>query len=447
MSFPMSHRTPVRFSDPLPEAVDLVVIGGGVIGVSTALFASRCGLKVALIEKGRIAGEQSSRNWGWVRVQGRDLAEVPVALEAQQLWQALETECHGRLGLRQAGVTYLAKNQDDLARYEAWLTGARPLGVSSHLLDAQSTREMMGKASRSWTGGLHTPTDMRAEPWQAVPELASLARAGGVILREDCAVQGLDLQAGQVRGVYTAQGDIKTEQVVLAGGAWSSLFLQRHGLALPQLSVRSHVVATTPVPEVVAPSASDDQIAFRRREDGGYTLAPSTDSELFVGPSALRHALRYLPVARQGAFHVAYRRPGPKTWPDGLFTPRRWAMAGPSPFDTMPVLNPTPDSKVIDTLIRDFRRLYPEARDAQVKAAWTGMIDTLPDVVPVVDHVADVPGLIVATGMSGHGFGIGPAFGRILADLAVGAQSGHDMSRFRWARFSDGSRLVPPAEV
>ncbi|MDZ7908714.1 MAG: FAD-dependent oxidoreductase [Gemmobacter sp.] len=81
-----------------------------------------------------------------------------------------------------------------------------------------------------------------------------------------------------------------------------------------------------------------------------------------------------------------------------------------------------------------------------VRAAWAGMIDALPDVVPVVDRAAALPGLIVATGMCGHGFGIGPAFGRILADMACGREAGHDMHRFRFARFHDGSRLCAGAE-
>ncbi|MDJ0823055.1 MAG: FAD-dependent oxidoreductase, partial [Paracoccaceae bacterium] len=76
-----------------------------------------------------------------------------------------------------------------------------------------------------------------------------------------------------------------------------------------------------------------------------------------------------------------------------------------------------------------------------------GMIDVLPDVVPVVDHVKALPGLIAVTGMCGHGFGIGPAFGRIAADMAAGDDPGHDLSRFRLSRFSDGSKMVPGPNI
>ncbi|HQY43904.1 MAG TPA: FAD-binding oxidoreductase, partial [Paracoccaceae bacterium] len=74
--------------------------------------------------------------------------------------------------------------------------------------------------------------------------------------------------------------------------------------------------------------------------------------------------------------------------------------------------------------------------------AWAGMIDTMPDVVPVIDHVAALPGLTIATGLSGHGFGIGPAVGRVTADLVMGRDPGHDLSRFRLSRFTDGSEMI-----
>ncbi len=109
----------------------------------------------------------------------------------------------------------------------------------------------------------------------------------------------------------------------------------------------------------------------------------------------------------------------------------------------MRVLDPQPSIAKIAEIKRRFAQAYPQVGEVQTHAAWGGMIDVLPDVVPVVDHVAALPGLIVATGMCGHGFGIGPAFGRILADMVQGRDTGHDLSRFAMARFSDGSTLRP----
>ncbi len=428
---------------PLPDAVDLAIIGGGVIGIATALFAARAGLSVVVLEKGRVAGEQSSRNWGWIRVQGRDRSEIPITLEAQELWKALDTDTHGRLGLRQIGVTYLARTDSDMEGYQRWLDIAAPFNVSSHLSDRAAMRELMGEPNAPWVGALHTPTDMKAEPWIAVPELARLAESDGARIIEGCAVRTLDRAAGRVTGVVTELGRIRAEQVVLAGGAWSSLFLRRHGVDIPQLSVRSTVLATGPLPQVLATGAVDDRMAMRPREDGGYTLAPSAYGELFLGPDALRHVRRYLPLAMTGEFDVHLRRPAPRGYPDAISTPRQWSAGEQSPFERMRVLNPAPNAEKVSELTRRFAQLYPQVGAVPVQTAWAGMIDVLPDVVPVVDHVAALPGLIVATGMCGHGFGIGPAFGRILCYMVRGQSTGHDLGRFTMARFTDGSRLRP----
>lgn len=443
MSFPFHQMGRAEFAGDLPAEADLVVIGGGVIGVSAALFAARRGLSVVLLEKGRVAAEQSSRNWGWIRVQGRDLAEIPVALEAQALWRTLDVECRGRLGLRTLGVTYLARDDKEMADFEAWRLAAEPLGVGSEIWDRKMVASRLGKPMADWVGALHTPGDMKGEPWVAVPELARLARAEGAVIRESCAVRALDIEAGRVAGVVTEAGRIRAGAVILAGGAWSSLFLRRHGLDIPQLSVRSSVMATGPLPQVVGTAAADDRLAFRPRADGGYTLAPAAFAELFLGPDALRHLRRYLPLALSGEFDVHLRAPQPRGWPDAFTTPRQWSAEGESPFERMRILDPVPNRRKLARVAQRFAETYPALGEVTVAARWAGMIDVLPDVVPVVDRVGALPGLTVATGMCGHGFGIGPGFGRVAVDLATGGDPGHDLARFRMGRFFDGTRLRP----
>lgn len=443
MTFPFTLPSQLEHGGPLPSQADLVVIGGGVIGTCTALYAARQGARVVLLEKGRIAAEQSSRNWGWIRVQGRDLAEIPVALESQRLWGELDELCQGRLGLRTVGISYLAKKPKDMDAFEGWMTEANPLGARARLMTGSETEQVLGARGSGWVGALHTETDMKAEPWVAVPELARLARDNGVTIIEGCAVRGLDLAAGRVAGVVTERGRIACDSVVLAGGAWSGLFLRRHGIDIPQLSVRSTAMATGPLPQVVGSAAVDDEIAFRPRADGGYTLAPSAFAELMIGPDAIRHMRRYLKLAASGAFDVHIRAPAPKGYPDAFGTPRKWSDDDQSPFERMRILSPQPNRKKADMLTRRFAELYPQVGQVPVQAKWAGMIDVLPDVVPVVDRAEQIPGLTICTGMCGHGFGAGPGFGRITADLALGREPGLDLSRFRLRRFFDGSTLVP----
>ncbi|NUB43163.1 FAD-binding oxidoreductase [Fertoebacter nigrum] len=441
MEFPISAGSPARHAGPLPAACDVVVIGGGVIGVMSAWFLAERGLRVVLCEKGRIAGEQSSRNWGWIRQQGRDPAELPIMVEALRIWQSLAQEFGDALGFRQTGVLYLANADKGLEGFEAWLPHAEANGVDTRMLSRAEVAAMLPGAAVQWPGGLYTASDARAEPWVAVPLLAEGAAARGVTLLERCAARSLDRAGGRITGVYTEQGRIACDQVVLAGGAWSALFARAHGVNLPQLSVLASVAATEPMAEVFPGAAADDHFAFRRRADGGYSIAPGAEHDFFIGPDAFRHLPKYTTILRRDVKSTHFRPRAPRHYPDGWATPRRWQPDEPSPFEAMRVLNPAPNMATIGRTQDAFARAFPALGRPKLRAAWAGMIDSMPDVVPVVDRVAAIPGLTIATGMSGHGFGIGPGIGRVVADLVAGHAPGHDLHRFRLSRFSDGSKI------
>ena len=438
--FPLSFASPVEHAAPLPAEADLVVIGGGVIGVATALFANRGGLKTVLVEKGRVAAEQSSRNWGWIRAQGRDPAELPIVLEARRLWAELAAQTGEDIGLAQTGVLYLAENDRDLAGYDQWAAIARAHDLDTRQLSAAEIAALLPAAAKSWPGALWTASDMRAEPWRAVPALARLAAREGVTIRESCAARGLDIAAGRVGGVVTEAGRIATPAVVLAGGAWSSLLLARHGVPIPQLSVRSTVVRA----EAAAPFAGqavDGELAFRPRADGGVMLALGAAHDFFIGPDAFRHFFTWLPTAKSTFAQTRFRPAAPAGFPDAWTTARKWSDGGPSPFETMRVLDPAPNGRFVERIAGAFAERFPALGKPEITHAWAGMIDSMPDLVPVIDQIPALPGLTLATGMSGHGFGIGPGVGRIVADLVAGRPAGHDLSRFRFSRFSDGSKL------
>ena len=443
--FPFSEADPIQHPGPPPKRSEVVIVGGGVIGVSTALFLAQRNIPVTLLEKGRVAAEQSSRNWGWVRKQGRDADELPIVIEAIRLWRQLADECGEDIGLTQTGVTYLANSDKDMAGFDEFMRIAAIHDLDTRLLDANETANFIKGMSRKFAGAMTTPSDMRAEPWLAVPALARLAVRKGATIVENCAARALEISAGRIKGVWTEAGFIESSTVLVAGGAWSSLLLRKHGVSIPQLSVRATVAATEPMPEIHAGAAADDHIAFRRRQDGGYTLAPGGSNLLYVGPDAFRHATKYLTALMAKPLGTRYFPFAPSAYPDGWLTPRDWAPDSRSPFEAMRVLNPAPERSGLRSVERNFKRLFPQFETVRLKTAWAGMIDAMPDVVPVVDRVAAIGGLFVATGMCGHGFGIGPGIGRVVSDLIQGNDVGHDLSRFRMSRFHDGSavRLGP----
>lgn len=443
MTFPIHEATPIRFQGALPDRVDVVVIGGGIIGVMTAWHLADRGQKVLLLEKGRIAGEQSSRNWGWIRQQGRDPAELPISMESLRLWLEMPETLREAIGFRQQGVLYLANKPGDMAAFESWLESVSGSGVDSRLLTRSAVADLIPTAQAGWAGGILTASDARAEPWVTVPLLAGIAAAKGVEIRENCALRCLDLAAGQVAGVVTEAGRVACDQVVVAAGAWSRLLLKAHGIRLPQLTVLSSVAATVALPEVYAGNAVDSHFAFRRRMDGGYTIAPGDHQDFLIGPDAFAEFLTYLPLMGRTFTNMGYRPMAPKHFPDAWGTSRRLDGDRVSPFEKMRILNPKPNVKALSRLQDRFAAAFPQIGRPELQTAWAGMIDTMPDIVPVIDRAPKIGGLVIATGMCGHGFGIGPGMGRVIADLTLGRETGHDLSRFRFGRFSDGSKLVP----
>ena len=282
---------PVASDAALPERTEVVIIGGGIIGVSTALFLTDKGIAVVLCEKGCIAGEQSSRNWGWCRTMGRDTAEIPLAMESLRLWRDMNRRTSRETGFRQAGIMYLLRTESEIAAQQSWLVRARQYQVDAHLLRGPALDETMPGASNSFIAGLHTPTDGRAEPALAAPAIAEAARDHGAEIFTNTAVRGIEQTAGRVSGVVTERGRIGCQSVVLAGGAWSRLFAGNAGLDLPQLKVLGSVFRTKRLsgPEI---SAAGSVFAFRKRMDGGYAIARRNASTGGNHPRPLPAAVR-----------------------------------------------------------------------------------------------------------------------------------------------------------
>jgi glycine/D-amino acid oxidase-like deaminating enzyme len=420
--------------------VDIAVIGGGIIGLMGAWALAAEGKRVLLCEKGRLAGEQSGRNWGWIRQQGRDIAELPIMMEAIRLWTDLPSALRAAIGFRQQGITYFARTETRMEAFARWLDLATPFGVDTRLLSRRETEALLPNAA-GWVGALHTPSDAMAEPFVTVPVLARAVEEAGVIIREGCAVRGLETSAGRLSAIVTEAGTVRCTQAILAGGAWSALFLRAHGMALPQLSVLSSVSTTTAMSEFFQGAACDDRFAIRRRADGGYTLTPWSFHEFLIGPDAFRNLRAFLPQIRADLSSTHFRLAAPKGYPDAWGTPRRWSATDESPFERCRILNPRPNTTELARLQSHFEAAFPTIGVPTIAATWAGMIDVLPDALPVVDHTP-LPGLILATGMSGHGFGIAPGMGKVMADIALGRTPRQDLTAFRYGRFNDGKGLA-----
>jgi glycine/D-amino acid oxidase-like deaminating enzyme len=427
-------------SHVFPTAAEVVVIGGGIAGVATAWHLHRLGVPVVLCEKGRIAGEQSSRNWGWIRKQGRDPAELPLIIESLQRWREIVTELDEDIGWHAGGVTYLIENDADAERYRLWLEHAQAHGLDSRLLSTRETADLFPGIQAGHQGAIYTASDARAEPARAVPAMARHLRRAGVPIFEDCAVRTVERSGGRVEAVVTEHGRIACTTAVVAGGAWSRRILDHLGFTLPQLHVISSVQRTDPAPLISESAIGGHDVAMRRRADGGYTLAKSGAARAEILPANIRHARAYLPVLRRDWRDLKFRIGKP--FIDALLS-QHGDGSTESPFERTRVLDPEPDHKLLDTTLATAKAWFPQLAGIHWAERWAGAIDVLPDEVPALGPVPGIDGLLVATGFSGHGFGIGPGAGLVTARLAAGESPGLDLGAFspnRFARNADSHR-------
>ncbi|MFU0507753.1 NAD(P)/FAD-dependent oxidoreductase [Pseudaminobacter sp. NGMCC 1.201702] len=436
---PGPRVVPVHGDEALPDKVDVVVIGGGIIGASTALELAERGQKVALCEKGGIGQEQSSRNWGWVRISRRDPREVPLMVEALRIWAGLDERLGRDTGYNRAGILFTCADDKSYEQHERWGRNLEGYQIEANMVSGSALDALLPGGRMKLKGALHTPTDGRAEPQKAAPAIAEGARDRGAAVLTECAVRGLDIEAGRVCGVVTERGRIGCQAAVLAGGAWSSLLSGRHEIRLPQLKVKNTVLRTAPLEGGPESAVWAQDFAIRKRQDGGYTVASGHENIVDIVPSSFRFALDFLPALRKEWRSLSLRIGG--RFLDEARMARHWKMDEASPFEFCRVLDPKPALDMSDRAFAGLKAAFPVFEKAEIAQRWAGYIDVTPDAVPVISAVDAIPGFYIATGFSGHGFGIGPAAGRLMADIVTGRPPAVDPKDFRFGRFSDGSKI------
>ncbi|MER9683725.1 FAD-binding oxidoreductase [Mesorhizobium sp. M0184] len=419
---------------PIPAKADVVVVGGGIIGIATALFLTRRGLSVVVCEKGHVACEQSSRNWGWVRKMGRDPAEIPLSVASAKLWAGMNALTSIETGYRKTGIYYLCKDKKDIQKYEEWLSFAKDHNLDSSLLTQGGLRERFPTLKGHWEGALFTASDGRAEPSMATQAMATSLRTNGGQIIEDCAVRCIETAAGSVHSVVTEHGEIRCRSVVLATGAWTRLFCGNLGIDFPQLKVIGSVMRTGRLEGPPECAVAGRDFAFRKRFDGGYTIAQKNANIAQIVPDSFRLLFQFLPAFRSEGNEIRLRFS--KQFFREMNTPMTWRPDQVTPFEVTRVLNPKASEKILSEGLSNLRKAFPEFANAKVEESWGCAIDVTPDAVPVIDTVDETPGLLIASGFSGHGFGIGPGAAHLVADIVTGQRPIVSSEPFKLARLS-----------
>jgi sarcosine oxidase subunit beta len=354
--------------------VEVVIIGGGVIGNSIAYHVARQGRKVLVIERAAMVASEPTASWasaGGVRRQGRDPAEAPLASEAIARWSSLEAELDAAVHYRQGGNVLVAENDDEAQRLVAFVQKQHTMGFADvRLVDRKELREIMPGAGAHIPAGSYSPADGQADPALTTRAFANAAQRYGATYWTDTICRALVMNQSRVTGVRTSRDDVTAEQVVLAAGVWTDELAAAIGLQLPITTRVPQMVLSTPAPQGL--------------------LTP------VIGVMGRALSLKQLP---NGAFLLG------GGWPGDATTNRRGYILRTASIEGN-------WSVACDIL--------PIVRQQIIAQAWCGLEAQAIDGIPFIGATPNYEGLSVAVGFSGHGFALAPAVGRALADQLAG---------------------------
>ena len=431
-----------QFDEPptLPARADVVVIGGGIMGAATAYELALKGASVVLLEKGRIGGEQSGRNWGWTRQQARDEDELPLMQASIKRWAQLETELGADFEWTQEGNLALARDPARIKFFEQWVKLAEAAGLDTRIIGEAEIKQHLPKLAGRWLGAMYTPSDGHAEPVLATRALGAGAAHHGAVVAEQTAVDRILVDGNRVTGVQSERGRIDAGTVVVAAGVWAAPILRDLGIDLPVRIVHTSVARTKPVEPISRMGVSyHPVVSFRQRRSGALYIAAGGWSDYDITLDSFSHLRQFLPNYLKNRRMIKVHVGRPLLEDIGRRLRRRdlpWSLRKGR------VLSPPANPEKVRSSASQFREIFPTV-PIEIDRAWAGYTDTPPDAIPVIDALSSPSGLVIATGFAGHGFGMGPIVGRLLAEQIVDGRPSLDLHPFRLGRFADGTYRKP----
>lgn len=366
---------------------DVIIIGAGIIGCATAYYLAKAGRSVIVIEKqDHIGNGGSTRNGGGVRQSGRHPAEMPLAIYGvQHLWPQLSQELEWDVEYYQEGNLRLGKTKEHMATLQKLVDSGKSLGLELDMITGEQAREINPYLSEEIEGAIWCPTDGHANPLLATLAFYRKARELGARFITGDAVTELQKVKGVLRKVITESGSYEGDKIILAAGYHSRKLAASVGIDVPMKQVLLEVLVTEPQPDMFYQMLGTAGADF-------YGHQSTHGSFVFGGTSGLD----------------AY-----------------------APIDAK---NPTL-AMTASSICRGIIGYFPNLSELKIIRTWAGYIDDSADHIPVISHVEEVPGLILACAFSGHGFGISPTVGMLLSEMAMDQETTLNIEAFRYDRF------------
>lgn len=377
----------------LPSSTQVVVIGGGVMGASTAYHLTARGCRdVVLLESQPFFGQGATGKCaGGIRYQFSTAINIRLSQLSLPMLDRFEDEIGQAIGLRYDGYLLLATNERDVATFRRNVQLQHSLGVATEWLDGDEVRRRVPQlAAADVLAATFHQRDGLADPHGVVAGYIHAARRLGAKAFTDTPVTGIVVNGGRVTGVQTPQGTIACETVVNAAGPWAGLIAEMAGVSLPITPVRRQMLTTSGLPQLAAdfPFVIDfAQSLYFHREGAGILTGMSNPNQ-------------------------------------------------PPGFDE------SVDATWELVHLEAAAARLPLLQEAGLLARWAGLYEVTPDAHPIIGRMPELPGFVVVTGFSGHGFMHGPIAGLLTAEIILDGQAQTlDINELRYERFASGQLI------
>lgn len=371
----------------MTKTADVIVIGSGVIGCAAAYYMAKKGMSVLVLDQDESVGNGgSSRNGGGVRQSGRDPRELPLAIYGvENVWPTLSDELGVDVEYHKEGNLRLGKTETHKQILTGLTEKAVACGLNVRMIDAEEVRKINPYLSEEVTCASWCPTDGHANPMTTTLGFYKNARALGVVFHMGEKVVKLEKVHGKLRRVCTKTTVYEADQVLVAAGYASRFLTQTVGIDVPMREELIEALVTEAEPKMFPQMLGTADADF-------YGHQTNHGSFVFGGESGMEST-----VLDNG-------------------TNRTSSLTAPC-------------------ICRGIMKYVPKLADAKIVRTWAGYEDLSIDGIPVISKVEEVPGLLLACGFTGHGFGISPVVGQLLAQLAAGETPMLSLQEFRYDRF------------
>ncbi len=367
------------------QQADVVIVGAGSTGMSAAYELAKSGVNTLVIDKRFLAMEAAGRNPGGIRQIGRDPDELPLMVQAMRRWHGLSEELGCDLELREDGYLWVALTEKDLEMQRGLVERDSHFGIKEYVLDLQQVQKMAPAISNFIVGGLHSPTDLIANPFLVAKGYYTSAKRLGARFLFDTEVTGLHVENNRIQGVITDKGEISTKIVINAAGPWSDRIAQMVGVDLPLSPCPNQFIVTEPVNAILPPFLLISAIGVCRQSEEGHVYIGNTNAPGGIG--GFSKATNYGEMTRT---------------------------------------------------VENMLKIVPAFSKLNIIRTWVGTIDFSPDDNFFFGYVDQVEGFILASGFSGHGFALTPVIGQLLGELVVQGKTSLPVEAFRLDRFKQG---------